>query len=913
MLFLVVLSVGTLWAYWRIHTYSTGQDPRTYLTLARGIAEGKGLSSLGGAVVPGWPLLLAGVIRLFGIYAAFWTNVPLFVLLIWVVQMLCADWTGSVRRGAAMAFFAALVLLSGFGNNPHYLLWAFRQTPMYLTSVFALLCLERAGARQVQGRACASVAWFCGSLLAWAGSISIRETGGLLLPAMGLYVLTAPLGGAAEMEKGTPRGARWRLVGMFFGSMLVLALGGAMAMKCLGISPLSSQGRFFLQTLPYLFGKPLTEWPLLYMMDLIPMELGVLGMMALGIGVGRSFRRRDRGFLYFLVLPALSYLLFDGLTKIHTRFILSTVFFLSPVVALGAMTCFEGLQRVVARLLRNHSPTWRRWAGRIIGPWGVWVTLGVWGVWTILHMGPWGARVSRAQVEHALELMRPYAEDGRPVVVDGRTRFLTDVTDVFTNWRIESVLPEKASSFVCNPPLLFVYPHNSEALHWAVTAPVAYTVLERHADLISVPGETIFFLDKGEYRMVLLHSWDETKIICPLPPLPEFCFSPPPPFLWLRVTAPALATDVPIRVSLGGRILAERLQPGYRFLAVPTEWVLHAEGDTPLSLEFEADTPLPSRFRPTWMFPDHPLKMSFGVRVQPSYESYLSSEFQAFGDLRNPIKEFPFWPAATLAREFAGDGVLYWPELTDPIADAEGQTTNTSTATYAVTLGLSSVYADSNHAFSATLTLPDFPDVSPQTCILPLCVTSTPARFEFGALPRAPRQLQLHVTSSVDYPPALLQNPRRSHYQLHSASLITRRIVDALHVPVGEWEDATVIGPGIFAREATGKNEHGRWTSGCAEIPLPRLRDGHDYQLQLTYDNPRPPTAPALHPRILFNGEPLELVVDPTTLTARLPADGLQETNTVQLFTTTWCPCDYGSADHRALGVYLREIGVTPL
>ena len=906
-LFLAVLSVGTLWAYLRIHTYSTGQDPRTFLVLARGLAEGKGLSQGVGFVVPGWPLILAGVIRLFGIHAAFWTNVPLFVLLIWTVQAFCADLTGSARRGAAIAICATLVLLNGYVNNPHYLLWAFRQTPIYLTSALALLCLERAGACQVRERNGAAAGWLGGSFLALAGSLLIRETGGLLLPAMGLYVLAAPLGGASEMDMTPPRGARKRLAGMFFGVVFAAVLGCVVVMWTMGGAFLSGQGRLVIDQLSHLLGSTsVDERSLPSMIALVPTELGVSGMIALGIGVVRACRHRYRGFLFLLLVPALSYLLFDGLIKLHTRFFLSTLFFLSPVVGLGAMTCVEGAQRLTARMWNGrHRSMWMFWLRQGCWSWGVWIALGVWGVWTILHLGSWGARVSRSQADHALELLRPYAEAGQPLLVDGRSRFLKDLVDVFTDWRTEAVSPENAAAFVCDPPRLFVDPLNLEALHWAIEGPEAHDILERYADLVLVPGTAEFMLGAGEYRMVQVQPWIQHKTCCLLPPPPVSRFSPPPPFIWLRLTAPTMATNTPIRVSLGGRVLAERLKPGYCFLPVPADGLAGAGDESSLSLELEAETPIPSTLHPVWIHPDAPVEMDFGVTVQPSYEAYLSDEFQAFAYLRHPVREYPYWKIPFYAREFAGEGTLYWPET--------GLKTTEQTTAYAVTLGLQSVYTDTNSTYTATLTLPEFPDVPPQSYTLPLSSSLRAARFSFGALPHAPHQIRLHITSPVVYPEDLLQNVRRSNYQLHSASLITLRAVDALQVPVGTWEDATLLGSGFLSRESPRSSEHGRWTSDCAEIQLP-LQKGRDYQVQLTYASHRPANAPKPSPRLLFNGTPLEAVDDETTLTARLSAARLQEINVLQLLSTPWSPGDYGiHNDDRVLGIFLREIRVTPL
>ena len=91
-LFGLAVAAGTVWAYSRVHTYATGQDPRTYLLLAKGMLAGGG-GVHPGLVAPGWPLVLAGVMRVFGVHAAFWTNVPLFGMLVGAL----ADSLGGAR------------------------------------------------------------------------------------------------------------------------------------------------------------------------------------------------------------------------------------------------------------------------------------------------------------------------------------------------------------------------------------------------------------------------------------------------------------------------------------------------------------------------------------------------------------------------------------------------------------------------------------------------------------------------------------------------------------------------------------------------------------------------------------------------------------------------------------------------
>ena len=113
MAFLAAVGICALWAYTKVHTYATGQDPKTYLLLAKQILHGD--FGAGGAwlVVPGWPLVLAGVMKVFGVHAAFWTNVPLFTLLVGVLAALAGNLSGSWRRGALVAAGAALLPREG--------------------------------------------------------------------------------------------------------------------------------------------------------------------------------------------------------------------------------------------------------------------------------------------------------------------------------------------------------------------------------------------------------------------------------------------------------------------------------------------------------------------------------------------------------------------------------------------------------------------------------------------------------------------------------------------------------------------------------------------------------------------------------------------------------------------------------
>lgn len=70
-----LLGIGLvlLAAQLQILTYASGQDPFTYTRLALDLLQG-GMSlaafrSVADFIIPGWPMVLAGVIQLFGPYA----------------------------------------------------------------------------------------------------------------------------------------------------------------------------------------------------------------------------------------------------------------------------------------------------------------------------------------------------------------------------------------------------------------------------------------------------------------------------------------------------------------------------------------------------------------------------------------------------------------------------------------------------------------------------------------------------------------------------------------------------------------------------------------------------------------------------------------------------------------------------
>lgn len=892
-LFGLAVAAGAVWAYSRVHTYATGQDPRTYLLLAKGMLAGGG-GVHPGLVAPGWPLVLAGVMRVFGVHAAFWTNVPLFGMLVGALAVLAGRLAGSGRRGAAVAAGSALLLLGGYEHNPHFLLWAFRQTPVYLTAVLALLCLERAVARRQGGGRGAAVGWL-GASLAWvAAGVAVRETGVLLLPAMGLYLLADAAGWIGPAGK---RSGGWWLAGWFAGAGAAAAAALAAAWW-MGVLPASAQAGYLLDLLPTISTRvrmmeEMAGW--------IPEELGWGGSLALAAGIAWSLKRRNRGWLLLFLVPAATYLGFDGFIKAHRRFFLSTLFFLSPVAMLGACETAGWLWRALRRgLCRAGVPcAWVERAGRARW-WAVWGAMVAWCAFVVLSIRPWGVRATRADVARALEAISPWAGEGRPVLLDGRARFLEDVVAVFTDWPSVVVDRGNAASCVREPPLAFVRPENRAALHWASPGPPADRILERWGRLDDVPGGGAFRLGESRYRVVRVVRWEGNRAVHRLPFPPESGMSPPPPYALLRLEAPACAAELPIRVRACGQVLAERLDPGYQFLAVPREWIDEAVrgGEDGVELLMEAGGPIPDDFRPEWLHPDGSLEMPFGPVEEPSAVSYLSEEFRQLDGLAGLDRVHPYWPAPLAAREFGGDGTIRLPEG----LGAPG-------AAWSVKISLTALYDDPKGSLAATLSVPDCPEAAPVTVTGPHLGRLRTYVFELGRLPHPPRSLRIHVERRAETYPG---NPRNGNVQIGALVVYARRDVGSLRVRVGNAEDGALLGDGFFRREHEGAPGHGRWTGGRAEVYLP-LEGGRDYLLELDCSSLRPEGVPPAVPRLSLNGHPLETEATDGGLAARIPAGWLADPNRLLIETETWSPADLGAGDDRQLGIFLREIRATGL
>lgn len=405
-------------------------------------------------------------------------------------------------------------------------------------------------------------------------------------------------------------------------------------------------------------------------------------------------------------------------------------------------------------------------------------------------------------------------------------------------------------------------------------------------------------------------SWTRRQLAIPLPPVPEPDGEAPPSCILLRVEVPAGAAGVPVRVSLGDHPLREdRMHPGAWFLAIP--WRLletarreAAEGAA-LELRLDADAPIPDTLPAAWMDPDGPLAMSFDPAQGPSSESYLSWADPSGRRWKDAAYEHLLFPIPVRNNEFDGDGTIVLPPGLDGGEEDEDRL-------YIVKLAITAVYGDEEGRMAVSLSLPEFPDIAPQTAVQPHSDLQQIFRFVLDRLPRAPERLGVHVTHEIEYPKDILKNPRHANVRMDALQLYRLRRLDSWSVPVGDFGDALLLGNGFFGREGPGSSRHARWTGGEFDVVLP-LEGGRDYRLSMDCDTMRPEGAPPAQMQLELNGHPLETTATVTGLEARLPAEWLDGNDRLVGRTPTWCPADYGASDNRRLGVYLRAFHVEPM
>ena len=134
--------------FYRIYNHLMTSDPAAYIKLARIFVQPPGdwVATLRAAdfVIPGYPLMLSLAMRIFGDFAPYYLNLFLSCYVLWAYGLLVSRISGREGLGALTVACFLWFMFFGQAENPHFMLYPFRSSPMWCFVLTGLLVYERA-------------------------------------------------------------------------------------------------------------------------------------------------------------------------------------------------------------------------------------------------------------------------------------------------------------------------------------------------------------------------------------------------------------------------------------------------------------------------------------------------------------------------------------------------------------------------------------------------------------------------------------------------------------------------------------------------------------------------------------------------------------------------------------------------
>ena len=429
---LIVASGLLIAAAIEVQSYVVPKDPNLiYLAQARQIVESGWdlnlIRGIGRWLTPGYPLLLAGAIELFGAYAVAWVNL-LFGLLFFVslsllLRHLLHD---SLAYGFGLAG-VLLLLFFGYVNNIHFHIYLFRDLPpqALVSLAMALSLIPRKG--QPPGRVRLVIA---GIILLLAASI--REMALASAVGLCLWMLMQP----ENQFRDRCRRLAWLLSPFFAVTGLLILL-----MLISGSSGgLSGQVPRFLGRLQQLNFDALPQ-----MIDLARLQLDITGIILLALGLLAALRSPALWLL--LVMPAILNLLLYGTWKYHPRYVYTSLLWISPLTGLWI--------GILAQWLKGR----RRSVAMHIALAGLFLLLAT----ALPRLEPWFDRVDYPDVSAFRKQVHKAVQPGDFVVMEKGGRFAAAA--LFSYTRARRVDPGSVSTLKqANQRVLLMLPANKRAI-----------------------------------------------------------------------------------------------------------------------------------------------------------------------------------------------------------------------------------------------------------------------------------------------------------------------------------------------------------------------------------------------------------------------------------------------------------------
>lgn len=487
----IVVSAGFIVAvHLRVLTYVCGNDPMLYIRAGRVVLQpelyGRGaLTQALTFVAPGYPLLLAATIRVFGSLAPYWLNLALLLASLPLMWFVLRRLMGSDRAALFAMIWAWVILLGGHELNAAFLFHPFREAPVLLCAYAAYALLLRA--TQASGRGF----WAAAAALVLIAACTFREpsvflAGGGLLGLLGLVPTWR---------------ARLRLGAWFVLPWVLLAVAAWVALQALGYAG-SSQ----FEAIRYLRNTGVAVARMRQMLGWIPAEAGWVGTGCMVVGMARAARRSPALLAWFLV-PSVLLFVFYAHMQMHARYFLAA--FLYAVVFAG-----YGLDGLL-RLFERRVAAWPR-ALPVVTTGACTVALVALMVGVVGHAHPWGPLVTAREVREWQALvskLEPSADGRVRIAVEQRCRYLEDMLLSYTD--AELLNPKQVGEWTAPwAPAHYFQPLNRAAKYatpqWLMWLKIyAHRILSDRMDLLPVGADlpVIHTIGQGEYEQYRLQPW----------------------------------------------------------------------------------------------------------------------------------------------------------------------------------------------------------------------------------------------------------------------------------------------------------------------------------------------------------------------------------------------------------------------
>jgi hypothetical protein len=629
---LVLCAVAVLAINNRIFTFVSGFDPMIYIRIARNmIVDGIVPSSLvdgSGMTAPGFPLILAVAIRLFGPAAPYWIN-PVIALALLPLLAVVLMRVGIPTRQAAVALPSALLLLiSGYSLNAHFLLSPFRELPAFGMSVVGMWMLFAAADRESACRRALALAAGAGACT--LATACIREP-----TALGMA-------GAVAWYAASRRS--WRTKGAVLSCFLapfVLA-GLAYLAVSRGHAP-NAQWTKWIDEVSHLgvatmFDRFMAIEPMVRLWFFQEMGWFWSAMLLAGIW---SLRTNPRALAAFL-LPAVLLHLFYSFTEGHRRYLLSSLLYVAPVAGCGLGW--------IAETVASRLPERKQWISALPH------SLAIAGVAAFMIAGtlkltPAGPRVKWPQVEKAvLTLSRATSQQGShtglnacashdrvPILMTPCARYGKDLVSSFTYAKATDIAKISRSSLVHDSWLVLAganaeakFRGGYEAYHGISADAIAAHFANSEPACGWDQGASTFVLGHGLYTIFRTLPRVSTNAVCAVDLRPnsnnlhvvwlDFHHSDSPPDTTVSVCAADGSGETQVAVVRG---------EGFRSVILPSDTL-----PGPVLLRMAASGPIPTNVTATAQTGDDSAQFILTTHRSPSVHNWFKHPFRrtTFGD-----------------------------------------------------------------------------------------------------------------------------------------------------------------------------------------------------------------------------------------------------------------------------------------